>query len=68
MHSITSTRHRKPRPDLEVNRVYFHTLNLTSKPAHQLDLAAPPQRSPRCWCGAVIFNNHHCAAGHLVTR
>lgn len=23
---------------------------------------------PCCTCGAIIFNNHHCANGHMILR
>lgn len=24
--------------------------------------------TPRCSCGAVIYNNHHCSNGHMMRR
>ena len=27
-----------------------------------------PTACQRCWCGAPVYNSHHCTAGHVQTR
>lgn len=44
------------------------------EPAYEGDGAypVPPMCSCndvcRCWCGAIVYNRHHCANGHLQLR